>query len=249
MIVAYYALHYGSDYLAHSLRSIYENVDKIVIVYSPQPSYGTTQTIPNPDTRANIQDELMKFGDPQNKIIWIEKQFGSEGEHRDFSVAQCRLIGAKYVLVVDADEIWNPPALRAFIDKLHLEPNIRNQLIRMDTLWRSFDHHCIDDMWPTRGINLAAENGHGYSQDRVFHFGYAREFKHIEYKMSIHGHKHEIRPGWLEKFKHWKPGELNVEGHFDVHPTCVNTWTVIPFDANKLPQFMRVHKYWGVPVI
>ncbi len=249
MIVACYILHYGSDYLSFSLRSIYENVDKIVMVYSPLPSHGTIQTLPNPDTKQHIQDELMRFGDPAYKIHWVEKQFGSEGEHRDFAISQCKALGASHVLVVDADEVWSPLALRAFIDKMHLEPNIRHQLIRMNTLWRSFNHHCLDDMWPERGINLGAENGHGYSQDRVFHFGYARELQHIEYKISIHGHKHEMRPGWLEKFKNWRPGELNIEQHFDVHPTCLNTWTVVPFDANKLPHFMKAHKYWEQPLI
>ncbi len=249
MIVAYYALHYGSDYLKYSLKSIYDRVDKIVIVYSPLPSYGTTQTIPNPDTASSMLDTVLQFPDPYNKISWFTQQFGSEGEHRDFAVGKCKELGARRILVVDADEIWDVDTLEEFCLKLVGEKNIRWQLIRMNTLWRSFNHHCIDDMWPTRGINLEAKEHHGYTQARVHHFGYARELKHIEYKMSIHGHKHEIRPEWLQKFKNWKPDALDLQLHFDVHPTCVNTWTVVPFDQSRLPKIMEQHPYWDRPVI
>lgn len=242
MIVAYYILHYGSDYLNWSIQSIYQHVDKILLVYTDVPSHGTTQTIQNPDTRDAVHAAAFATSDPENKLIWEEGRFGSEGQHRDYAMRRARDLGATKIIVTDFDEIWTAEAIKEVIGKLNTE-KVRHQMIRMTTLWRSFNHVCHDNMWPCRGMNLDIAEGHGYSHATVFHFGYARTVKEIEYKLSIHGHRHELKPNWLETFKNWP----NVENK-NLHPTC-NFWDAQPFDKEKLPEIMRSHPYWDVSLI
>lgn len=245
MIVAYYVLHYGSDYLGSSIRSIYDHVDKILCLYSPAPCFGHNTELVNPDTKEKLQQALREVSDPANKINWYERQGASEGAQRDSAVEACRQMGAKQVLIVDADEVWDASVLRNFINKMKEHPNTREFRIRMSTLWRSFNMVCFDNMLPTRGINLAGTHGtYHYPEGRVWHFGYAREVQHIEYKMSIHGHKDEIRPGWLERFKKWPEG-----GNLDLHPTCVNMWNAEPLNRIFLPLLMTDHPYWDRSVI
>lgn len=244
MVIAYYVLHYGSDYLAYSIRSIYRHVDKILCVYTPAPCFGHNTELLNPDTKENLQRAIIDIRDPENKIIWTERQGTGEGNQRDAAVDKCRELGAKQVLIVDADEIWDDKILRNFIAEMKNNPKLREFRIRMATLWRSFNMVCFDNMLPTRGINLEATTGYFYPEGRVWHFGYARELHHIEYKMSIHGHKDEIRPGWLERFKNWPDG-----GNKDLHPTCVNTWNAEPLNRIFLPGLMMDHPYWDRTVI
>jgi len=50
-VIAYYILHYGHEYINYSMRSIYNHVDEIIILYSEHPSHGTLTALQNPDSR------------------------------------------------------------------------------------------------------------------------------------------------------------------------------------------------------
>lgn len=70
-IQSYTVLHYGADYLPYALRSVYDQVDQLHIIYTPQPSHGYQTDTPPPETR----DELIKAAytyDPDNKINWYD---------------------------------------------------------------------------------------------------------------------------------------------------------------------------------
>ena len=50
--LAYYPVHYGAEYLDASIRSISDQVDKIVILYTTHPSYGHGTSTPCPESES-----------------------------------------------------------------------------------------------------------------------------------------------------------------------------------------------------
>jgi len=80
----------------------------------------------------------------------------------------------------------------------------------------------------------------------IYHFGYAVTDETMAYKWRIHGHKDELRPGWLDgKWQAWPPED-------DCHPTNgrktdgTGWWNPEPFDKWQLPELLRGHPYWDL---
>jgi cellulose synthase/poly-beta-1,6-N-acetylglucosamine synthase-like glycosyltransferase len=243
MIIAYYALHYGSDYLGYSIKSIYDFVDEIHILYSDKPSHGHVSTLPNNDSKDKLCKSSLIFGDAKNKIKWHDGNWAYEGQQRDtiYKIAADR--GADTILVVDADEIWTPEVIKSTLEE-GSKSNSRNNLIRMLTFWRSFSWICTDEMMPVRLIYPNRPMSVKYLTGRVLHFGYARSIEDIKYKMSCHGHKNEWRADWFDRYCKWP-----ASGHEDLHPTCVKTWNAQPYDKKLLPEFMHTHPYFNLDII
>lgn len=246
--IAYYALLYGKEYFAWSIRSIQDAVDEVHILYTSQPSFGHGTNLICPDTKAELQEELRRFG--HEPIYWHEGSWGTEGAHRDAILDIAREREADQILVVDADEIWDPAALKNALD---LSRQMGSKIVRARFVhfWRSIKWVCKDPALPARIINMKGQ-GEWYlsPQDHpVFHFGYAQSATLVRYKEAIHGHKSEWRPGWFEnKFLTWMPGC----GMRDVHPTCVDFWTPERTDEKMekvLEPLLGDHPYWGRDVI
>ena len=249
MIVANYIIHYGNDYLSYSVKSIYDHVDKIFVVYTNHPSHGHGTNLVNPETRADIMYALYAFGDPKNKIEVVDGTFANEGQHR--SVVGKHYSHADLILVVDADEVWHENTITKVIPWCLNHPNANCFKMSFIHFWRSFKYVLKDPCTPDRLICPKKRQGIAYPPPEfgpVFHFGYAREERFIKYKIDIHGHKGEWRNDWFEsKFKAW-PANRNIG---DVHPTChYNFWGVPqPFDLNGLPSVLKTHPYYNLDII
>lgn len=244
--VAFVCLHYGSDYLAYAIRSVYDNVDRILVAYSDKPSHGHSSSLVNPDNRQKCYDAAHAF-DTAGKIDWLDGNWSGEGSHRN--VVFSRYPEADLVCVVDADEIWHPEQFAA-AQEWCLQRDARAYKQSLMTPWRSFNWVCHDNMMPDRFYRPKCSPGtFAYVPKEVaqfYHFGYARDIKSMQYKIESHGHKCEWRQEWFQdKFLAWSP--TNNIG--DLHPTCRDTWNAIPFDKNQLPTFMREHLYWGLDLI
>ena len=244
---AYMILHYCKDYAGWSIKSVYNHVEKIHVLYSPTPTHGTLTLIPCPDTREELK-KAIKSNDPFNKVIWHEvSNITHEGPHRDLAVDICRRYGADVVLVVDNDEIWPHATLSNALREVE-KTEKRNFLINFTHLWRSFNHCCKDDGWPVRFIRLDQRKGTHYiprELGEIYHFGYAINDDLMNYKWLIHGHIRELRPNWFkDKWNNW------VFGVEDVHPTNEkNFWIPEPFDKARLPNFMKEHPYYNLEII
>jgi len=246
-VQSYTVLHYGADYLSYALRSVYHFVDKLHIVYSPHPSHGHHSDALCPEGRDLLLDTAYEY-DPLNKVTWHDVSHREEGRHRDAAVDICQRHGAELVLVVDADEVWPEETLAGVLshvwDSTH---DRRNWLINFTTLWRSFDWVVRDDLWPVRLIDLRHGDGTAYVPRElgpIYHFGYAVRDQIMSYKWECHGHKGELRPGWLDtKWAAWPPPP-------DCHPTNDRDfWRPEPFDRTALPPLMRGHPFWGLEKI
>jgi len=230
-------LHYGAAYLRFALMSVLDHVDRAHIAYCPTPSHNHWTDEPCPETR----DQLREVVAGLPKIEWHDVSFRHEGQHRDWTLAQCR---GDLALVVDADEVWDGDVLEQVLKFAH-DGNHRDTLVGCKTPWRSFNWLCEDPMQPVRVIKRAGSGVASYPPDKgwFWHFGYAVTDVIQHYKWLAHGHKDEMTPGWFEdKWAPWPP--VN-----DVHPTGCGPWNPRPFNRRELPMLMRSHKWWDVEPI
>jgi hypothetical protein len=245
-------LHYGKDYLPYALQSIYHSVDQMHVFYTPTPSHGHQANIPPIESKKELQAAAYTY-DPDSKVKWYD-MFGvtHEGPQRDLALQTVQATGADLVVVLDCDEIWQRDVLELFLSEIWNKGADRNNLVNMIHFWRSFNWACYDDGWPVRIIDLRYSSGTHYlprDAGRVFHFGYAITDRVMCYKWQIHGHKNEMRPGWLENiWSAWPPPD-------DCHPTNGRNergepfWTPKPFDKARLPIFMNAHPFWRLEKI
>lgn len=247
-VFAYYALHYGYEWLEHSMRSIAPFCEKIYVFWTYYPSYGHATTLTNPDLQ--YLDQMKQIA-KKHGTTWIDMtdHVNWEGAHRDFAVQTLTNDGADLILVVDEDEIWGPEHLNHAILQASRVPTEVYRVF-MRHFWRSLHWVCDDPAAPVRIINPKHKDGReGYiGLDKVFHMGYAQRPELVHYKMSIHGHKNDIRPDWFRnKFMSWRPGN----GINDVHPTNVDFWNPAPYeDVDGLfADLVGDHPYYDLEII
>lgn len=246
--IAYYALHYGKEFLAWSIRSIQEAVDEIVILYSDRPSFGHSTELSCPDQEAELKEQAHRF--LKKPLHWQRGHWGNEGSHRNEILNIARDLGAQQLLVVDADELWAAGQAELALNAAEARPE-RNVLVRFTHFWRSFKWICKDPCMPVRIVNLTG-NGTWYLDPQlhpVLHFGYAQRIDLIRYKQAIHGHKNEWRPRWFEEtFLKWTPGSMMG----DLHPTNVSFWSAEQIDkqlGRVLAELLCDHPYWDKDII
>lgn len=225
--IACYILHYGSEYLAWSIRSVQDAVDEILILYTDQPSHGQATNLKCPDTQEQLYKEAYRF--LKKPLTWMCGRWAHEGLHRDQLMREAKDRGADVMVIVDADELWETQTLKDSI-KVMAAQDRKMVRVRFMHFWKSFYFVCVDPCMPTRLINMHGD-GEWYLSPQahpVYHFGYCQPDEVIKYKMDIHGHKNEWRSCWhKDKWLNWTPGVT------DVHPTCEQGfWTPKPTPAD-----------------
>jgi hypothetical protein len=191
-------------------------------------------------------------------IEWVDVRAHNEADHRgkiwDYTKGYDVLVNADY------DEVWDEEDLRRAIIEVKRSPYRAHGIEGFIHFWRSFNHvvagcetpdgyydEC-DFFRPVRLWHLREKN---VSQQpdikaKIYHFGYAIKRRKMLYKMSIHGHRNEIRPEWSDLWHNWT--KENTKGHF--HPTSMQIWHEIrSFDRSNLPLFMRQHPYYNRDII
>lgn len=229
-VLAFYPLHYGKEFLDASIQSIYPCVDKIIILYSGQPSFGVYTPDVCPETRDELRDIALKY----DKVEWIDVMSTAEGHHRDkiFKYSE----GYDLILAVDADEIWDTNSLRMCLNSAYEGKAWRWGILGFLNFWKTFDWYCTDGFYPIRIYNLKNEGGDENLHGIVYHMGYCQSELITRYKLSIHGHKKELRPEWLDIWLNWQPGQGML------HPVSFDIWKeAIPFDKTQLPQVLKDH--------
>lgn len=243
MITCWYILFYGKPYLKYSLASIYDQCDRIVVLYSPHPSQGHGTQLTNPDTEEILKKEAEPFWD---KITWIKGDWNTEGEHTN---AIWNHTGdSEWVYRVDYDEIVPDGFIREMIRQASDTPYSHFQVPFLH-LWKSFDKCCLDGQTPYR-LSRAKNNDNSSkildSEDgkwRVIHCGYAIPNEYMRFKWAVQAHKPELRPEWFEEV--WEGG---VEE--DLHPVAHGLWKKAePIDKYSLPLALKLHPYFHCKVI
>lgn len=241
-VESYTVLHYGKDYLPFALKSVYNQVDRLHVVYTPTPSHNHQTNAPCPESEDELKEAALAVGP---KVHWHKvTQFRYEGHHRDYALNLCR--AADMALVLDADEVWPAETLERALRQVW-DGSAKVWRVEFRTPWRSFNWLCRDEMKPDRfhDFRPSATEQYGYVNPEwdIYHFGYAVTDAIMAYKWKVHGHRNEARAGWFEeKWSAWPPVQ-------DVHPTCVGFWNPEPFDKMLLPPIMRTHPFWSREMI
>ncbi len=250
MQVAYYALHYGCEYLAWSIRSVQNAVDEIHIFYVSQPSYGHTQGAACPDSRAELDKEARRFCN--KPLVWHDcPPFRNEGQHRGHAVKVLKDRGVQQILIVDADEVWLEGEAARTLEAATRANRAGSWTVPFLHFIRSTAYAVKDHFRPVRVIDFRFPPGKqehiGEDYGPVLHFGYAQRDVLMRYKWTCHGHQPELRPDWLERFLTWTPQSR------DLHPVVVGLWDratlVDEALAMKIAHVLEGHPYLDVEVI
>lgn len=228
-IVAYCPLLYGKEYLKEAIESVAPFADRIIILHATEPSFGFPTNRQLPDS----EEELRACCDGvKDKLLWHKGRWYSEGQHRDTVFHLCP--DADLVLPIDADEIWETRALQSCI-AMAAAGTARNYLIGgWKHYWRSLHWACTDVWQPVRIIKPA---GHGDASlpGAIHHLGYAQASATVAFKMAIHGHKNEIRPGWFDEIF------MNANRTKDLHPVVKDWWNAEKVTIDSLPAPLKAH--------
>lgn len=248
-VCGYVALHYGKDYLGYAIKSMYDSVDEILILYSPHASHGRQTEMVCPDTLEELLD-VIDEADPDVKCKIRSLNWTQENEQRNYAHTYARQQGFDILICTDADEIWRDKKTLDDLIQLTFERKAIKCLVWMRHLWRSFNYICDDPMRQERIYYLGADSRDLIYAEQpynmVWHFGYARKPSDIQYKISIHGHSAE----WLQPKEKWFTNKfMPFPPEQDVHPVCKNTWSPKSFNKNELPEIMKSHPWYNLEVI
>jgi hypothetical protein len=234
--LAYYPIHYGSEYLPYSIQSIRDHVDKILIIYSEKPTYGHTSNLQNPDSKEDIIRICEEYGCEFMNITALH--IGQENEHRKIGIDYARAEGYDMLVACDYDEVWKDLdiALEIASKGKAFQYGIRGEC--WYHFWKSFNEVNTDGFSPIRIFNLKKQKGEDLIvAGTVYHFGYAISRELMDYKISVHGHKTEFG-NWVDtKWKTYERGRTRY-----LHPATNAYWVETEdFDKTTLPEFMRDH--------
>lgn len=229
-------VHYGLEYLQYAVRSLYDAVDEIHLWYVQYPSFGKLSDRPCPEAESDLYIAAKQY-DPDGKVVWHKGIYYTEGDHRRVYEKFAKDMGFDVVVVCDTDEVWDSEALKKAIGFARRSTKQRFR-VPMVHLWQDYDAICKDLAQPVRFYKPDGD-GDDYVplEVPVWHFGYAIDDDLMAYKWGIHGHRDELREGWLENT--WLARKTE-----DVHPTNLNFWDAEQYDKNKLPAFMKESPRW-----
>lgn len=247
-VLAYCALHYGQEWLEWTIRSVIDFVDEYHVFYTPHPSHGTRtdKSLPDGEDRETLRAIALSFDD----VVWHDvTQFYQEGDHRDYCVNVLSQMGADLILWQDADEIWDPDVLSDAMDWV-MARDYRDNRVHAMHFWKGLNWVCYDECMPVRFIKPGAGQREGYVPGRGFyHMGYAQSAMLIQYKMTIHGHRAELKRNWFPVYRDWKGPEDTPE--CGVHPTngCDDKthkpfWNPVPFVRFDIEHLVGDHPYF-----
>lgn len=239
-VIAYMPLHYGCEYLEYSLKAMYNHVEKIMIFYTENPSYGHGTDIPCPET----EEDLKKIALQCDKVEWFKGRWGAEGEHRHEIFKYTK--DYDVVITCDSDEVFGddlPQAIEFVSKGLHKRYGVNGYV----NFWHSFNHEVKDFFRPVRFHNLHGADTQGEVNCTIYHFSCAQRDEIMNYKYQIHGHKDELRPDYLNSIYY---GWRNNNSMKLLHPSSLGVWgDAFPYNKNQMSELMKSHPNFNKNII
>lgn len=212
-----------ADWVWWSLKSVYDSVDHIVIVEGVSKDTWMEFDLFTPDglSTDGTQEEIKRFieqEDPDHKIEYAQVGFQDTiGALRDIALHLCPS-DSDYILVVDADHLYDESQLRHVKFLCEKYPNIRTVFAEQLIFFQDM-HHIL-----TIGQEYLRPYGHHLS---CFFYRYNPE---LRYKSEIPFFDHQLEPdGWL-------------------HPQQEVSLTTLPKSSDDVavypPQFQFWHFGW-----
>lgn len=232
-------LHYGAPYLSAAIEAIYDQVDKIVILYTDEPSQGYLTDAPCPDTETS----LMRICNPYwDKVTWVNGRWGNEGDH--VSAINAFSKGYDWLVRFDSDEVFPAGIVDEMVRQAEeIGPAVKDFCLPIQHHWRTFGKVCRDAQMPQRLTRVAGGQGYRYLDSKgwkwvIHHMSYCMPVKYIEYKLAVSAHRPEFRPEWLEV-------KYLQNAKFDLHPVIFDFWNSEDYDVTLLPNALKKHPLSG----
>lgn len=241
-VIGYIPLHYGSEYLHYTIKSMEPFVEKIWIVYSPEGSQGHRTNVICPEEEGALMDIALKAS---QKVHWHKGTWTSESAHRRWILSESE--GYDLIFTLDSDEIVEPNDIESALQKAFESDKRFFGIHGFVNFWKSFNWCCRDGFMPIRITNLRNKEGQENVDCRIYHFGYCQSLKIQQYKWGVSGHAPELRPGWMnEIYLRWSTEKQLT----NLHPVSRDIWVhADPFDKNTLPEILHSHPNFNKEVV
>lgn len=244
MIGAITRLHYGAPYLDACIRSSEGFAEKHIVIYTEQPNFPGSPSMPCPDTREQLFQIARTAGG--ERLVWIDHPEPGVGIALDL-YPQIRM-----AMELDSDEILHQD-LGTDIKRRFEAGELTAKRYRLPMIhhWRAFRYGCTDGQWPVRLYLPYAERNdvdwypHTEPKRYIHHMGYAIPRAHMEYKWMLSLHKNEMRPEWWGEIYDRFPERLT-----DLHPVSNNGfWNAEEIPDGELPAAFINHPYRYLEVV
>lgn len=242
-LISYCPILYGCEYLKEAILSVEPYVEKIVMLYTPNPSYGYGTTMICPDSEEDLRTIALNASP---KVEWLKIEAHQENQHRGLIYKIAEAGNYDGILAFDADEVMGD-----LTDILPLCVASTKRHIGFSgyiNYFKSFNHACFDGFCPIRYINLHNTDALGYDTVPaiVYHFSCAQRMEIMRYKLEIHGHKSEIRPNWLSMYENWKFDDVVENG---LHLVANGLWNAVEYNKTQMPEILKQHPNYLKEVI
>ncbi len=257
-IIALYKTFEGEEFIIPSIESIYNYVEKIIIINS---NISWNGKIGN--TIFPVVEKYKRNHDKDNKIINIIGEWRSQPTQYDFGLKYIQAnFKCDYIMLIDSDEIWTDDQLSKCINKVQ-DDNYKHDAFscRMFTYVKSIFYR-VNPIEPCRPTILIKSNietlsgirGNGIQNKlclediKFHHFCYVRKNDEVIKNKFITS---EI--GDLNKSKNWKEWKNNVWDKLpnvkDFHPTinAEKCWHEIEIIKKQdLPSVLLNNIYYNI---
>ena len=231
MIYVIYRILYGTDFLERSMRSVYDEADKIFVGYSTEP-WSRPPNFPNiRDIEQNPVDVIHKHFDlSEGKItVFSYQQTTPKGEFNYLHSWAVDLLGKPEIVVfMEPDMVWAPGVFKSFVEEAQDKSHLFAPQIEM---WKTQEYRIrrkdnVTRLGPAayRGeipeFRFGAYNGKEQliSQHGCYNFGYCLNEKTMLYKhnaaLDFSAKIKDSIPSeswYQEKWLNWTSETINLE--------------------------------------
>ena len=219
---------YDDDlWLPYMLESVLSEVSALYVLISERPWNG------NPTDNSATWRVLRESTDPAGKLKIVPGTWADETQQRRAAYEIVAREEYDYCLIVDADEIYDPPVLRRMQQTAVEHPEIGCWYMTCLTYWKSYRFRidppesykppvflkvgqCSlgDRRWATAASRAAIPPQIGVCH----HMSYARTNEQLRRKITTFSHAQELVPDWYEKVWLRWDGEPGLENLHPVTP-------------------------------
>lgn len=154
-IAAVYCVYNEEEYIAYSIRSVLEFVDRVYVLLGAAP-YSAYNAMARGQFRvADETDTIVRvLARTSSKIRLITGVWDGERDHRNAGLRRCVEDGMDYYFLVDGDEVYRPDHLAHLREDILAHPEAGQFIIKCDLFWRSFRYRipAADLAWMPRRV-------------------------------------------------------------------------------------------------
>lgn len=226
---AVYCVYDDETWLRESVASVYDACNVIYFLADDQPWHG--EPTDNSGTLACIGG----LPDPDKKIRVVRDSWQGETNQRNAGLDILKDEGINYCFVVDADEIYDPQALRQMMLYADQHESVACWHMTWDTYWKSHEY-VISPREPFKPVvfvkvgearfdqyRSVSSDSHGFIPPEVgycHHMSYARSDDQILQKISTFSHATEVQQDWFQNvWMKWRPYDNKINLH-PTHPSA-----------------------------